>query len=316
MAILITGAAGFIGAHAVAALRRAGRAVVATDIVPAADAVRLAALDDLHYAAGPLLEVMADVVAGVEEVWHFAGNADIPLGVRDTAVDIRESVVLTRHLMEAMREHGVASLVFPSTSGVYGSGTVPPMSESDGPLLPHSLHAAGKVATEALISAYCSTFGLRAVICRLGNVVGGAMGRGIVRDFLHKLTDRPEELKVLGDGRQRKSYVLVDDVIAALRHVSSVERVDSGRCAIYNVAAMGSVDIAGVAAAVAQALGLPHPPRLVTEDKLLSWPGDQPVVELSIDKILSTGWRPAYTPFEAVRTAAERMHRGDVEALS
>ncbi|MFJ4185184.1 NAD-dependent epimerase/dehydratase family protein [Kitasatospora sp. NPDC089509] len=308
MRILVTGAAGFVGAHAVHHLVAAGADVVATDLVPAAEAARLAApiATGVRYVAGELGSVLPEVMRGADEVWHFAANADIPLGVRDTSVDIRESVLLTRLVLEAMREHSVPLLVYPSTSGVYGSTARPVVTEADGPLLPNSLYAAGKVAGEALVSAYCQTFGLRARILRLGNVVGGAMGRGIVRDFVRKLSEAPGRLTVLGDGCQRKSYVLVDDVIDGMRHLAAAGEAP---CEVYNLAAGDSLDVNGVARAVAEALGLPMP-ELVTDGVSLSWQGDQPVVELGIAKALASGWSPRWTAAESVRIAAERIHTG------
>lgn len=309
MTVLITGAAGFVGAHAAHHLHRAGVGVVATDLVPADEATRLEGAlgtEGFRYVPGGLAEVLSEVVPGVDEVWHFAANADIPLGIRDTTVDLRESVLLTRQVMEAMREHGVPSLVYPSTSGVYGSGLGPTVSESDGPLLPNSLYAAGKVAGEALVSAYCQTFGLRARIMRLGNVVGGGMARGIVRDFIRKLTESPDRLTVLGDGRQRKSYVLVDDVIDGMRRLSAV---DGRPCEVYNLAAGGSLGVADVARAVAEAMGIPMP-ELVSDGPVLSWAGDQPVVELDIARALAAGWSPRHTAAEAVTVAARRILDG------
>lgn len=319
MRILVTGAAGFVGSHAVAALHRAGHDVVATDQVPEHSAFRLRVLIEpapparnamVRYVAGELSEVLPRVMADAEQVWHFAANADIPLGATDTAVDLRTSVQLTRLVLESMREHGADKMLFPSTSGVYGRLGGRALRESDGPLLPQSMYAAGKLGCEGLISAYGYTFGLRANIFRLGNVVGGLMGRGIVRDFIDRLRQDPETLRVLGNGRQRKSYVLVDDVIEGMLHISSPDTANVGEpCAVYNLAAGGSVDVAGVAGEVARVLGIPDP-QLVPSGDMLSWPGDQPVVELSIEKALGTGWRPRRTAAEAVAESARRIAAG------
>jgi UDP-glucose 4-epimerase len=207
-------------------------------------------------------------------------------------------------VLEAMRAHHVPSIVFPSTSGVYGSLHRGVLDEATGPLLPNSLYAAGKLACEGLISAYCATFQLRARMFRLGNAVGGAMARGIVPDFIRKLREEPTTLRVLGDGGQRKSFVLVDDVIDGMIHIGCDDTSAEPGCDIYNLAAGGSADVAAVAEAVATAMGIPRP-RLVTGGD--SWRGDQPVVELRIAKAMATGWRPTYSPQEALRIAAERL---------
>ncbi|MEV8388615.1 MULTISPECIES: NAD-dependent epimerase/dehydratase family protein [unclassified Streptomyces] len=311
MHMLVTGAAGFVGSHAVRHLLETGHRVVATDSMPAHRARRLNDLGGpaFRYVAGDLHELLPGVLEGVDEVWHFAANTDIPLGATDTGVDLREGIVLTQSVLEGMRRRGVRSLVFPSSSAVYGDTPTGAVAETAGPLLPNSLYGAGKVACEALVSAYCDSFGLRARIYRLGNVLGGGMARGIVRDFVRKLEAEPDRLTVLGDGQQRKSYVLVDDVVAAMGHLTRA--ADGGgrpACDVYNVAAGGSVPVREVARLTAEAMGLPEPEIVPSGDRL-SWTGDQPVIELNIDKARAAGWQPRYDARAAVSRCAERIVR-------
>jgi len=316
--ILVTGAAGFIGSHATRHLHGLGHEIVATDVVEPAAAWRVCGTlrdEGVRYLPGPLADVIDEAVTGVDEVWHFAANADIPLGARDTDVDLRESVLLTQKVLEAMRARHVQVIVFPSTSGVYGSHVGPVARETDGPLLPNSLYAAGKLACEGMISAYASLFGLNAFIFRLGNVVGGAMSRGIIRDFIIKLREDPHILPVLGDGRQRKSYVFVEDVIGGMRHISSQVTAGSGWNDVYNLAAEGSAAVTDVAQRVAAAMGLPAP-EIRPAGGGLSWPGDQPVIELAIDKALSTGWRPTMSAADAVTAAAQLLLADDDQMRS
>jgi UDP-glucose 4-epimerase len=306
--ILVTGAAGFLGSHAVRSLIGEGRAVVATDRVPDQEAVRLLDIprsDLFRYVPGELVANLSTVMPGVTQVWHFAANADIPLGARDTFVDMRDSILLTQQVLESMRDHRVRSIVFPSTGGVYGNRSAAAARENEGPLLPVSLYAAGKLGSEALISAYAHMFDIRGMIFRLGNVVGGSMGRGIVRDFIAKLRADPRELPVLGDGRQRKSYVLVDDVLAGIRWIDTYGPKDDP-VQVYNLAAGDSLSVAEVGEAVAAAMGLPMP-RLRIQGHVLAWAGDQPVIALSIEKALATGWTPMAKCAEAVKTATIRL---------
>ena len=312
MRILVTGAAGFVGSHAVRHLHGLGHEVIATDVVEpmAAWRIRGASCKGIRYLVGSLGDVVGEAVIGVDQVWHFAANADIPLGARDTTVDLRESVLLTQKVLEAMRTQGVRVLLFPSTSGVYGNHAGPAARETDGPLLPRSLYAAGKLACEGMISAYSSLFDLNAFIFRLGNVVGGAMSRGIVRDFIIKLREDSHVLPVLGDGTQRKSYVFVEDVIDGMRLISSRASGDCSRCEVYNLAAGGSVAVTEVAQRVAAAMGLPMP-EIKAAAGGLSWPGDQPIIELSIGKAFSTGWRPKMSAADAVTAAAQLLLADD-----
>jgi UDP-glucose 4-epimerase len=304
---VVTGVAGFVGSHVARRLVATGRRVTGVDLVPAAAAHRLSDLLDtdlFDYAAADLGQGLDQVLPGATELWHLAANTDIPRSGWDTEVDIRSSVLATRDVLEGMRRHQVQAIVFPSTGAVYGTAHPPPYREDLGPLLPSSLYAAGKIAAEALISAYCQLFGIQAHIFRLGNLVGGQMQRGIVLDFLRKLTQNPRALEVLGDGRQRKSYVLVDDVVEAMRWISA--RAQPTPCTVYNIASTGSLTVLEVAAAVADALEIDQP-ELTVRTSELSWPGDQPVVELDITRALGTGWAPRHSPRDAVLLAARRL---------
>ncbi|ADG76470.1 NAD-dependent epimerase/dehydratase [Cellulomonas flavigena DSM 20109] len=309
MTTLVTGAAGFIGTHVVQHLLDTGRDVVATDLVPADDATGLrGVIDDprLTYVPGDLAGQLDALLPHVEQVWHLAANTDIPAGATDTGVDVRSTTGLTHQLLEALRRHPGRDLVLTSTSAVYGERTGS-ASETSGPLLPRSLYGAGKLAAEGLTSAYCATFGLRARIFRLGNVLGGGMRRGIVLDFLRKLGEDPRTLHVLGDGEQRKSYVLVDDVVAGMRHVTeTTSGPEHPACDVYNLAAGGSVSTREVARLVAAELGLDGV-DVVAEQGGLSWPGDQPVVELVVDKARATGWAPTCTAPGSVSESARRL---------
>jgi len=307
--VVVTGAAGFIGSHAIRQLLGSGHEVIGTDQIEPAAAWRIQETlheEGMRYLPGPVADVIDEAVVGTDEVWHFSANTDIPLGARDTMVDLRESVLATRKVLDAMRAHDVPVILFPSTSGVYGNIPGKVARETDGPLLPRSLHAAGKMACEGLISAYASVFGLNAYVFRLGNVVGGAMSRGIIGDFIVRLREEPRILPVLGDGRQRKSYVFVEDIIEGMRHISRRAGVDRGACDVYNLAAIGSVGVAEVAERVATAMGVPLP-EIRPAGGDLSWPGDQPVIELAIDKAMSTGWRPSMSAGEAVTAAAHLL---------
>jgi UDP-glucose 4-epimerase len=311
MRSLVTGAAGFIGSHLVRRLRQAGHEVVAFDLVGRDAAHRLADLRQdagLRYMTGDLTnrELLSDALVDVEWVWHFGASADIAGGADKTNVDTVGSVFGTRAVCEAMRRAGVARIVFASSSAVYGTAAGLPMRESAGPLLPRSVYGAGKVGAEALIGAYAAMFGLRGWIFRLGNVVGGAMPRGIVRDLIIRLRQDPERLVLLGDGRQRKSYILVDDVLDGILHLSrAIVPTDATPCEVVNVGTANSVQARDVAAIVAAELGVQ--PVVTTSGPGPSWIGDQQVVDLDVGKATGLGWHARHDGPAAIRIATARM---------
>ena len=111
---------------------------------------------------------------------------------------------------------GATRIVYASGSGVYGDLGEEEVNEDHGPLLPISTYGASKLAGEALISAYCHMFGPSGFVFRFGNVVGPHQTHGVGYDFLRRLSSNPERLRILGDGRQSKSYIHVTDVIDAV----------------------------------------------------------------------------------------------------
>jgi UDP-glucose 4-epimerase len=114
----------------------------------------------------------------------------------------------TYNLLEYIRKMKSAStIVFTSTSTVYGEALKIPTPEDYSPLKPISIYGASKLACEALITAYAYNYGFKAVIFRLANIVGPRSKHGVIYDFIQKLKKNPKELEVLGDGEQTKSYL-------------------------------------------------------------------------------------------------------------
>ncbi|MGW4365718.1 NAD-dependent epimerase/dehydratase family protein [Nocardia takedensis] len=309
--VLVTGGAGFIGSHLVDALLDGGRTVTILDDLSTGDPRRLADFErrGARTVIGGLTdpEAVTSAVAGAGMVWHLAGNADIPGGVEDTRVDLEAAVIGTRVLLEAMREHEVAEIVFTSSGSVYGDLARSAVAETAGPLIPLSLYAAGKISAESFIGGYAHLFGLRAWIFRLGNVLGARMCRGAIRDFALRLAQAPEVLTVLGDGRQTKNYFLVEDCLDAMFTVCEQVRPDEHRpCVLLNLGNTGSTPVTTIARSVAAAMGRPDIPLEFTGGEY-GWLGDQPVVHLDVSALHALGWKAAHDSDQAVAEAARRM---------
>lgn len=259
----------------------------------------------LRVVRGDLLDFRAvlDAIPGHDIVFHFASNPDITRGMTDTSLDLNQSIVATYNLLESMRVCDVKHIVFPSGSGVYGDTAGLSTAEDFGPLLPISMYGAGKLGAEALISAYCHMFDMRCHILRLANVVGRNQTHGVALDFMRKLSLKPDRLTILGDGRQSKSYIHVEDVLDAIFFLDAMcdEQIN-----LYNVATEDTVEVQWIADTVCGAMGLSGVLYEYTGGPR-GWPGDVPVVHLNIDKILKLGWRPRMNSKEAVRLSVTQL---------
>jgi len=310
--IFLTGGAGFIGSHCADALLASGRSVTIFDNLSTGSGAWL----DAQRGRPGLRVVIADLadhdrlrreMGGHGAVWHLAASADIPGGYTDTRMDLDSSVAGTRNVLEAMRATGVRTLLFSSSGAVYGLPGEHGVTEAAGPLLPNSLYSASKLAAEAFISAYCHLFGLRAWIFRFGNVLGARMPRGVIRDFATRLARDPRHLEILGDGRQAKSYLLVEECIEGMLHLAGTAEADEERpCRVVNLGASGTTDVHGIARRVIAELGLEDVAITVRGDRF-AWPGDQPRVRLDVSLAAAHGWQARRTSDEAVGEAVRRM---------
>ena len=148
-------------------------------------------------------------------VFHLAALADIRNNTTmDTKILVDQDFIATYNVLEAMRASGVKKIVFFSTSALYGE-RIDECGE-DQPLIPISIYAALKIASEKLIISYCYSFSFQSWIFRPPNIVGGRGTHGVIHDFLGKLSKNKNELEILGDGKQEKSYMHVSDVVDAV----------------------------------------------------------------------------------------------------
>ena len=253
-----------------------------------------------------LLESMKDSVL----IWHLSSNTDIPAGLKDTMVDIRDGVLATRNILEGMRALGIRKLIFPSSGAIYGERTQGFRSESVGPTLPISLYGAQKISCEAFISAYAHLFGIQAWIFRFGNIISGRITHGVIRDFIKKLRVNPQELEVLGDGTQTKSYMLAEECLEGIFHVvDHTALTNEGFCDVFNLGAPDETVVLDIAKMVIAEMKLPGC-QIKIRGGERGWKGDQAKIALDISKVRSMGWEPKHTSGEAVRISIQRMLEG------
>ncbi|RLG39352.1 UDP-glucose 4-epimerase, partial [Methanosarcinales archaeon] len=325
--VLVTGGAGFIGSHVVDRLMEKGYEVIVLDNLSAGDISFLNEhLSDRKFEfhnTDLLHEDLSRFFEHVHTVWHLAANPEVRVGAEDTRIHLEQNIIVTHRVLEAMRECDVPLMVFTSTSTVYGEALRIPTPEDYGPLMPISLYGASKLACEAMISAYCHTFGMKAVIYRFANVVGRRSRHGVIYDFIMKLSRNPHELEILGDGTQTKSYIYVDDCVDAMffglnaienmKHEcnssdssdSSDEPDEEGVAKVFNIGTEDTVSVRRIAEIVSEELGLN--PKFKFTGGRRGWKGDVPVMLLDSSELRALGWRPRLNAEEAVRMATRDL---------
>jgi UDP-glucose 4-epimerase len=312
--VLVTGGAGFIGSHLVDNLIDRGFEVRVVDNLSSGNMKNLKLWPDnsrLEFVRGDLKDpdVTSRSVDGVEVVFHLAANPEVRVAEIDPSVHFRENLMTTFNVLEAMRKSNKAgAIVFFSSSTVYGEPDKIPTPEDYGPLVPISVYGASKLGCEALISSYCHTFGMRGLIFRLANIVGGRSRHGVIVDFVRKLQKNSMELEILGDGSQSKSYLYVSDLVEAVLVVLD-SFLRNGEFDVYNVGSQDRVDVEHIAEIVCDEMELKNVRFRFTGgvDGGRGWRGDVKKMLISTTKLLKHGWRPKFNSEESVRQSCREF---------
>jgi UDP-glucose 4-epimerase len=292
---LITGGAGCIGSELAATLLDRGQRVTVLDNFSSGKHEHIAPLlPNPHFqlVETDLLDTQAlpPALTGVETVWHLAANPDIRYTPGDpTHKDLQQNTLATHNLLEAMREAGIARIAFASSSAVYGVQRKLPISE-DAACRPISLYGATKLGCEALLSAFSNLFDMEVWVLRFANMVGPKIrktGGTVIGDFVHRLREDPTQLRILGNGRQAKSYLTTRECVEAIIHV--VENAPE-QYAVYNVSGNDSATVTRIAELVVEAMGL-RGVRFSYTGGEGGWPGDVPRFTFDTARINALGWR-------------------------
>lgn len=303
---LITGGAGFIGSNLADRLLADGVEVVIYDNLstgrPEFVAVALAQ-PGARLIEGDVLDQdrLTNALEGCDTVFHLAANADVRYGLEHPRRDLEQNTLGTSCVLEAMRAAGVSSIVFSSTGSVYGEPVLFPTPEDCPFPVQTSLYAASKLAGEGLIAAYCHGYGFIGVIYRFVSILGERYTHGHVYDFFRALRSDPAHLRVLGDGRQEKSYLYVQDCVAGM--LCGLRNQREPGCAIYNLGTDETIVVDQSVAIIGREMGVD--PEVNHTGGRRGWPGDSPLIHLDCKLIRSLGWRPTVAIEQAiVRTLA------------
>ncbi len=292
MNYFVTGGAGFIGSNLVDRLLSGGHRVVAYDNYSTGQPEFLAEAmknDRFRLIKGDILDLPAvtSAMQGSEVVFHLAANADVRFGPDHPRKDLDQNTIGTFNVLEAMRASDARRIAFSSTGSIYGEPEVFPTPE-DAPLpVQTSLYGASKLAGEGLIQAYCSSFGFQACIFRFVSILGERYSHGHVFDFYKQLRAHPDRLDVLGNGKQRKSYLSMQDCIEAM--LLAVAK-SSSSVSIYNLGTNEYVEVGESIGWICEYLGVS--PQRVYSGGDRGWIGDSPFIFLDCSRIRGLGWQP------------------------
>ena len=305
MTTLVTGAAGFLGSHLVDRLLRDGEDVIGYDNLSTGMPEFIAnarCYPSFTFVKGDLLDTdaLTKGMRGASRVAHLAANADVRFGLDHPRKDLEQNTIATFNVLEAMRANNIKEIIFSSSGSIYGEANIVPTPE-DAPFpVQTSLYGASKLAGEGMIAAYAEGYGIKARIFRFVSLLGERYSHGHIFDFMRQLAKDPERLHVLGDGKQRKSYLHVQDCIDGilLGSTATDERIQ-----IFN---LGTDEVCQVFDSVGWITGrLKLSPRLSFSGGRRGWIGDIPLIHLDTSRIRSIGWRPKRSIREAVELTVD-----------
>lgn len=308
--VTVVGGAGFIGSHVAARYLKKGYKVKILDNFSSGTAMHLSDLPsgDVTVFKGEIAqtELLDESLRGSVAVIHLAANPDISIASKFPRVDFERGTLLTQEILDAMIRESVPQIIYASGSGVYGERDNRVFVEEDATPDVVSTYGASKLASEAMISAYASLFGIEGYIFRFGNVVGKSQTHGVVYDFLRKLELDNSRLEVLGDGHQTKTYIHISDVIAGFDVLVRHDHVRAGKVSTFNLSTEDAISVREIANQVLSALKLTST-DLVFGDTRYGWKGDVPFMRLDTSKARSQGWTSSLSSEEAIRKSIEEQ---------
>jgi UDP-glucose 4-epimerase len=313
--ILIFGGAGFIGSHLAEQLLAQGASITVFDNLKTGRTSNLAKVwDDKNFrfieADVSERKKVDETVPGHEIIFHFCDDSDIRTAAEHPDTFVEQNIMGLFYVLEAMRKNKIRTILFPSSTTVFGELKNPPASESHGPMIPLNIYGGAKLAAEGLISAWAHTYDFCAIVFRFVGIIGGRMDHGVVHDFIRKLQKNPAQLEILGDGTQQRSFVLVDDCVAAM--LFALARAEKN----YNLVHIGNVDqisINETANAIFEVMNLKNVKLDHTGGKV-GWKGDVTSNFIATETLAAWKWKPPRTSREAVLEAAKRLASEKIRA--
>jgi UDP-glucose 4-epimerase len=311
--LIVTGGAGYVGSVCTARLLEAGHDVVVVDDLSTghADAIP----EGARFVEGDAADATASLLPeGFDGVLHFAAKSLVGESMQDPGKYWRGNVLTSLRLLDAMREHGTARLVFSSTAAVYGEPEESPIREA-APTRPTNTYGATKLAIDHAITTYARAHGLAAVSLRYFNVAGayGAFGERhatethLIPIVLQVATGDRDQVQIYGedypteDGTAIRDYIHVADLADA--HLLALEHAQAGEHRIYNLGNGTGFSVRQVIEACREVTGHAVPaavaPRRAGDPAVLVAASDRAREEL--------GWKPERADLRGIVADAWRF---------
>ena len=305
---VITGGAGFIGSHLTERLVKNGNDVVVLDNLSSGYKSNLKfCLEEKNFRL--IVEDLKNqkealpYLKDIETVFHMAADPEVRTGFGNPELAYEQNVLNTYHLLENIRKSNVKKFVFASSSVVYGEPEIIPTPESYGPLIPISIYGGAKLACEGLISAYCNNYGIVGTIVRFANVVGSRGRHGVTWDFIKKLKMNKNQLEVLGNGKQTKSYIHVSDCIDGFLFSANQTKKNVD---VFNIGNIDKTNVLEIASIIYKSMNLKNVNIVTTGGTIdgRGWIGDVKNMHLDISKLINLGWKPKLNSNSAIKQAS------------
>ncbi len=311
MRALVTGGAGFIGSSLCEALIRKGWDVIVFDNMSVGTEKNLQGIrgsNRLKMIKGDCTRIdeLKPAANDCDVFFHFAANPEVRMELNNPRQCFQENIYATYVALEALVASEAKTIVFASTSAVYGDANTLPTPEDYSPMIPISIYAGSKLASEAMVSAYCHTFEKIGIVLRFANILGPRSTHGVVIDFVNRLQKNPYELQMLGNGKQIKSYTYIDDCVTSI--LASLES-SKGPFDVYNVGSEDQINVIDIAKTTVASMELRN-----VDFKFAGglsdgrgWVGDVKNMLLDINRLKAKGWHPQYNSRESVKRTVEDL---------
>ena len=308
---VITGGAGFIGSYIAEKLVENGTDTKVIDNLVTGKKENLSKCFDqdnfsfLEYDLGNL-DGIEDHLGDADILFHFAADPEVRTGYSKPEDSFEQNIVNTFNLLQKIKQSKIKKIVFASSSSVYGDAKIIPTNEEYGPLSPISHYGASKLACEAMVSSFCHNYNIEGVILRPANVIGLRGRHGLIWDLVHKLKINQDELELLGDGKQTKSFIHISDAIDGI--FFSLNNLQD-KVEVFNLGSEDSVEIMDVAKIVCKNMGLNEIKINLTGgvDDGRGWKGDIKIAHLDITKLKNSGWIPKLSSINAADVTSHEI---------